>query len=61
MITPTMIEDKLSEITDLLDKWFAPWGEWKTEWWESVSGDEPFSSNRMLLILRDRVRENGND
>lgn len=50
---------------DLLVKfWFAPWGAWKSEVWEYISNDRPFTADNILLLmhtmddaLRDRISE----
>lgn len=32
------------------DAYFAPWGAWKSEWWEGVAGDLPFTAESALVI-----------
>jgi len=63
--TGKFISGKMRMEQDLLVKfWFAPWGAWKSEVWEYLSNDLPFTADNMLLLmhtiddkLRDRIVE----
>lgn len=49
-------DTRLKEATEFIENWFAPWGAWKTAWWEGVSGDKPWSDANALLVLRDMLK-----
>ena len=40
------------KVREFIDNWFAPWGSWKTEWWEDVSRDREMTHANALLVLR---------
>lgn len=40
------------KVREFIDNWFAPWGSWKTEWWEDVSRDREMTPANALLVLR---------
>lgn len=48
----TAAEAKAGKVRDLIDFWFSPWGAYKGERWEEISGDRPFSPDVMLDIIR---------
>lgn len=54
--------DKATDVTvtqavDFIDKFFRPWGSWKTVWWEGeVSDDAAFSSDNALKHVANILR-----
>lgn len=48
----TAAEAEADKVRDLIDFWFSPWGAYKSERWEEISGDQPFSPDAMLAIIR---------
>lgn len=41
-----------ARVRAFFESYFAPWGAWKTEWWEGVAGDMPFSAEAALSIVQ---------
>lgn len=48
----TAAEAEAEKVRDLIEFWFSPWGAYKSERWEEISGDQPFSPDAMLAIIR---------
>jgi hypothetical protein len=48
-------ENDLQATKKLLDDFLAPWGSWKTEWWEGIAGNLEFSDHNMLRIIHGRL------
>lgn len=44
-------DPRLKEATEFIANWFAPWGSWKTAWWEDVAEDRSYDPDRALKIL----------
>ncbi len=50
-------QDGLREALDFIDKFFEPWGAWKTVWWEGeVSDDAAFSDGNALKHVANILR-----
>lgn len=47
--------ERLADIRKIVGEWFEPWGAWKTEWWEDLSDDQPWSSDTMLEIIHNKL------
>lgn len=49
--------ERLREAVDFIDKFFEPWGSWKTAWWEGeVSDDAAFSADNALKHVANILR-----
>lgn len=44
-----------AKVAAFFESYFAPWGAWKSEWWEGVAGEQPFSAEAALRIVQDLV------
>jgi len=54
---PASAGDETREALAFIDKFFEPWGSWKTVWWESeVSGDAAFSADNALKHVANILR-----
>ncbi len=50
--------DLQAEIIKLIQDFYAPWGSWKTAWWEGVVGDcKEFSADNLLREIARRLSE----
>ncbi len=53
----TLRQDGLREALDFIDKFFEPWGAWKTAWWEGeVSDNAAFSDDNALKHVANILR-----
>lgn len=51
------LEEALRAQAQFVDDFFAPWGSWKTAWWEGwVSDHAAFSENNALKALANKAR-----
>jgi hypothetical protein len=41
-------DPKIAAIRDAITNWFAPWGSWKTAWWEDFGGDGEYTAERFI-------------
>lgn len=48
------VDECFPDIVKLIENYFAPWGSWKTAWWESVS-DQDFSAETLLRVIFKKI------
>lgn len=56
-LLPLQGEGEVVDARQAIENWFAPWGSWKTAWWEDFAGDDrEYTSENFIKALGKQLR-----